>query len=103
MLINKIQFVSLKLDDNSESASKLFQIFSVILPYLHQKLTKGHKCLVHCGSGKSKSVAVIMGYLMKYKQMKMKKAFDYIKTRRECVNPNEGFLDALEYYESTLS
>ena len=101
--MNKIQFVCLELDDNTQSASKLFQIFPVILPYLHQKLKKGHKCLVHCSSGKSRSVSVLVGYLMKYKKMKMNEALDYIRTRRKCINPNEGFLDALEYYESTLT
>ena len=53
------------------------------------------KIVVNCHAGKSRSVAVIIGYCMIYKNMKMKDAYDHIINIKSDIEPNLGFLNTL--------
>jgi hypothetical protein len=61
-----------------------------------------HRVLVHCAMGRSRSATMVIMYLMKKFDISMEIAFRLAKTRREVVDPNEGFLKKLEEYETEL-
>lgn len=62
----------------------------------------GGKVLVHCVAGVSRSATLCIAYLMKYKQMKLKEAHDFVKGKRKIIHPNSGFWEQLIIYERKL-
>ena len=69
----------------------------------------GGKTLVHCIMGISRSVAVCVAYLMRYRGIVGKcnnigaeEAVQYVKERRKYAGPNRGFMVQLLEYEKHL-
>lgn len=54
--------------------------------------------LVHCHAGESRSVAVVMAYIMKTESINCPSAFRRIKTIVPSAFPNEGFREQLKLY-----
>ena len=52
--------------------------------------------LIHCVHGQSRSVAVILAYLL-HKNVKLSTSLDIIKSKRESCNINPGFLSQLSF------
>lgn len=52
--------------------------------------------LVHCSMGISRSVGIVVAYLMKEKNMSYGKAIDYVRKRRPIANPNYSFVQQLK-------
>jgi protein-tyrosine phosphatase len=49
--------------------------------------------------GISRSSTMVIYYLMKRKNFKLKDAIDYVKRRRSFISPNKGFIKILEKIE----
>ncbi|KAK4165516.1 phosphatases II [Cladorrhinum sp. PSN259] len=60
------------------------------------------KVLVHCSAAISRSPAVVVGYLINRRGMRMQEALGVVKGARRVVAPNKGFLGQLEGMESHL-
>ena len=76
-----------------------------ILQYLGECLNfiKGEeKVLVHCMAGASRSATVVIAYLMWIKKWEYEQTFDYVKSKRPIVRPNDGFQDQLKIFEKLL-
>ena len=69
---------------------------------IHQVHTSGGKTLVHCYAGVSRSAAICIAYLMKYKKLTLRQAYEHVKTRRPVIHPNVGFWQQLVHYERKL-
>lgn len=52
--------------------------------------------LVHCGAGKSRSVAVVAAYLCRYAGMSYVEALAFVKARRSGAAPADCFADAVK-------
>ena len=52
-----------------------------------------------CREGKSRSVTLLLGYLIKVERMTLFDAFRRVKGERECARPNKGFLEQLINFE----
>ncbi|EFO62427.1 Dual-specificity protein phosphatase [Giardia lamblia P15] len=59
--------------------------------------------LVHCGVGVSRSALVVIGYLMINKNMSFSDAYALLRSKRPCVNPNDGFVEFLKILDSQLT
>jgi len=70
--------------------------------WIHQAMQSGHKVLVHCVAGVSRSASIVIGYLMIHKGYSLKDARDLTKKKRPCTRPNEAFTKQLEALESSL-
>jgi protein-tyrosine phosphatase len=72
------------------------QNLSVILPealrYIHIAVTRGHKILIHCNAGVSRSGSVLIAYLMASLQIDYKQALSIAQEKRACISPNPGFV-----------
>ena len=55
--------------------------------------------LVHCVEGKSRSPAIVIGYLIGEKHMNFNEAFNLVKSKRSIINPNNNFIKNLKNYE----
>ncbi|XP_019154819.1 PREDICTED: dual specificity protein phosphatase 1-like isoform X4 [Ipomoea nil] len=58
--------------------------------------------LVHCYMGRSRSVTVVVSYLMKKHGMGMSEALELVKSKRPLACPNAGFMLVLQNYEKIL-
>lgn len=71
-----------------------------ILPHIDSSIRFLKKCdgnvLVHCSAGVSRSVSIVVAYLMKEKNMSYIKAIDYVRKRRPVANPNYSFVQQLK-------
>ncbi|KRX09238.1 hypothetical protein PPERSA_05907 [Pseudocohnilembus persalinus] len=56
------------------------------------------KILIHCAHGKSRSASIVIMFLMKSLKWSYKQAHDFVKFRRECIEPNFGFQKQLEQF-----
>lgn len=56
--------------------------------------------VVHCQAGISRSASVCLAYLIKTKGYTLDEAFEFLKSKRNIVGPNFGFLGQLKVYET---
>jgi protein-tyrosine phosphatase len=56
------------------------------------------KILIHCYQGKSRSVAIIMAYLIKFHNMTVAESLDAVKSVRPMACPNNGFMYQLQKF-----
>jgi len=86
-------------DSENEEISKFFEVAHNII----QKAQAEHVAVfVHCNQGISRSASVVIAYLIKYKQMTLKQAWDFTKSKRSVVFPNQGFLAQLIKFEKEV-
>ena len=56
--------------------------------------------LIHCLVGRSRSVTIVMAYLMKYHDMDVDQALKYVVDKRSYANPSITLLNSLrEMYQ----
>ncbi|XP_042894922.1 dual specificity protein phosphatase 19 isoform X2 [Parasteatoda tepidariorum] len=58
--------------------------------------------LVHCNAGVSRAPTIVIAYLMKTNHMALKEAFNFVKSIRPYIRPNDGFMRVLEDYEKEI-
>ena len=59
--------------------------------FLDQAKTSGRGCLVHCMVGASRSVTVVLAFLMEREGMALGDAWALVKQQRTVARPNRGF------------
>ncbi|KAD2394078.1 hypothetical protein E3N88_41055 [Mikania micrantha] len=59
--------------------------------------------LVHCFVGRSRSVTIVVAYLMKKHRMGSSEALNLVKSKRSVAAPNSGFIGQLQRYEKFFS
>ena len=64
---------------------------------------KKNKTLVHCAMGVSRSVSIVIAYLMRAKNMSYNDALTLVKKERSIASPNHGFVKQLMQYEKELA
>ncbi|EGW34320.1 nitrogen starvation-induced protein phosphatase [Spathaspora passalidarum NRRL Y-27907] len=55
--------------------------------------------LIHCSQGVSRSVAIVMSYLMKKYKLNVQQSLHAVKRKCPDVGPNEGFVSQLKLYK----
>lgn len=55
--------------------------------------------LIHCSAGVSRSVTIIIAYLIGNRDMTFDEAFEVVKNKRTEANPNIGFIEQLKNYD----
>ena len=54
---------------------------------------------VHCAMGMSRSASCVIMYIMKKFKIGFEQVFEFVQSRREKIDPNEGFIDKLKELE----
>jgi protein-tyrosine phosphatase len=62
---------------------------------IHNAINNNENILVHCYCGVSRSVIVCIGYFIQYKQMQLFDAFEYIRRKRNMVEPSFNFINLI--------
>ena len=68
--------------------------------FMNIVISNNEKVLVHCMAGVSRSVSLVIYYLMKKHRMTFNQSFSYVKNIRSIANPNDSFKAQLLGYES---
>lgn len=80
--------------------ARLSDHFDRVAVRIHNNRAGG--TLVHCAAGMSRSPALIMAYLMKYKGVTLCQAHHWVRQSRPSICLNAGFWDQLLDYEKRL-
>jgi protein-tyrosine phosphatase len=91
---SKFKYLELKMLDDDVQDVKF--VFSKALEFIHSALISGNKVFVHCFAGVSRSVSLIIYYLMMVRRMPFKTAYAYVKAKRSIIDPGTGFKKQLE-------
>lgn len=70
--------------------------------FIEEARNFNEKVLVHCHAGMSRSVTVILAYLMKYYHHTLDSAYEFVKNRKPNISPNFSFMGQLLEYECSL-
>jgi protein-tyrosine phosphatase len=75
-------------------------LLAIVIPDLvHQYLLNNKvKILFHCYAGISRSSTLAIAFLCMAKGYTLRDAYDLVKKKRPIVNPNKGFVKALQKY-----
>eukprot|EP00795_Rhopilema_esculentum_P012771 gene12771-3503_t len=82
--------------------SDIGQFFDSVGQRIEEAMISKNAVLVHCAAGISRSASLVLGYLMKYKNMTLKDAHSFVKSKRKIIRPNLGFWSQLIDYEHKL-
>ncbi|EXC31440.1 Dual specificity protein phosphatase 1 [Morus notabilis] len=78
------------------------QYFDECCNFIDEAKRSGGAVLVHCIVGKSRSVTVVVAYLMKKHGMSLSEALEHVKSKRPIASPNSGFISQLMEFEKYL-
>jgi protein-tyrosine phosphatase len=68
-----------------------------------EQIEPQQKVFIHCMNGISRSVTLVLYYLMQYKNMTLKSAYEFLSSRREqYTSPNFGFFKQLRRLEKDI-
>lgn len=98
---NKFEYCRLALADNA--TENLQARFEAAWEFLEKvRIREDGSVLVHCQQGVSRSVSMVLSYLMKYYRFSFEVARAMAKEVRAQANPNEGFEKQLRELEERL-
>jgi protein-tyrosine phosphatase len=97
---DKFKYLNINLLDSEKEDIKKY--FSQSYEFIDKAIKNNGNVLVHCHAGVSRSSTILIAYIMKSQKMKLDKILDLMKTKREKVSPNIGFLQQLYQYEKEL-
>ena len=61
------------------------------------------RIFIHCFAGRSRSVAIILAYLMIFHSLSLKSAFHHVRSIRASANPNSHFMHTLKALELEIA
>ncbi|KAI6177684.1 Dual specificity protein phosphatase 22 isoform X2 [Aphelenchoides bicaudatus] len=76
----------------------LYQYFSDAIRFIHEHRMENRNVLVHCLMGVSRSVTLVVAYLITITDMPLDRAHEFVRSRRFFANPNFGFREQLKRY-----
>ena len=98
----EIVYEQFKIDDTTTASQILYENLDKYVNYIHEFVRNGNNFLVHCYDGISRSASIVIAYVMKFKNLDLPGAKEYVTKRRFIVNPNIGFIETLERYNEYL-
>ncbi|TKY56958.1 Protein-tyrosine-phosphatase IBR5 [Spatholobus suberectus] len=76
--------------------------FDEAIQFLEQCEKDKERVLVHCMSGKSRSPAIVIAYLMKSKGWRLAQSYQWVKERRPSVELTQGVYQQLQEFEQKI-
>lgn len=97
----EIEYFDINIEDSKNVDISLY--FDKCREIINNVRNKGENVLVHCYCGVSRSVAIILSYLINM-NMNLKDAFTHVKNirTRQYTLPNLGFFKHLQNYEKKI-
>ena len=96
-----IHYLTLNIRDNV--SENIECIFYKCINYIDEAKEKNGRILIHCYKGVSRSVSVLISYLMYLYKWTYDKAFDFVQLKRPIANPNIGFYLQLKTFHKRIT
>jgi len=95
-----IDWHRLVVDDDEEERISIhfFDVHKII----RDAVSDGKNVMVHCAAGISRSATLVIAYLMIENGWTMREAYNYVKNKRQIIEPNIGFMKQLQGLEYKL-
>ena len=77
-------------------------IFYDAIEFMSDARSKGGKVFVHCVQGMSRSATICCAYMIFTQRISYEAAYQRVKERRACVNPNMTFITQLRLFHKRL-
>ncbi|XP_031419085.1 dual specificity protein phosphatase 22-B isoform X1 [Clupea harengus] len=77
----------------------LTQHFKESIIFMHESRLKGEGCLVHCLAGVSRSVTLVVAYIMTVTGLSWTEALAAVRVARPGAGPNQGFQRQLQEFD----
>lgn len=84
-------FTYMKIDINDDPAEDISRYFDPTANFIHDAITKGGTVFVHCYAGISRSPTIVISYIVQKLGARLEDTYRHVKSRRNIVNPNQGF------------
>ena len=84
---------------NDECGSNLLLYMEGASQFIERHVAIGGSVLVHCQMGISRSSSIVIAYLIRFHQMTLDEAYEYVSRRRPMICPNPGFWHQLGVFE----
>jgi protein-tyrosine phosphatase len=84
-------------DDGIDS---ILPILPTTNAFIRDSILSNNNILIHCMAGISRSVSVVIAFIMDYFNISYDEAYKFVKSKRSCAEPNSKFrseLKSLEY------
>eukprot|EP00899_Mesostigma_viride_P008863 jgi/Mesvir1/17979/Mv09325-RA.1 len=85
-------FEYLEVHCRDRSDEDITKHFATCFDFIDKALGAKQGVLVHCVAGRSRSAAVVLGYMMYRKGYSLEAALSKLRSVRPCIDPNHGFL-----------
>ncbi|CAF3186126.1 unnamed protein product [Rotaria sp. Silwood2] len=92
----------LRININDEPTEQVRPFFQIVFEFIRRHHNLGHSVLIHCQMGISRSATLVIAYLMIDGHKTLGEAFQQVKSVREQIDPNEGFIRQLRELEISL-
>lgn len=76
------------------------EVINLVTDKINEYINKGLKIVIHCHMGISRAPTMIIAYLIRFKKIGFEKAFDFLKSKSDVIDPNAGFLMQLHELET---
>ncbi|XP_015186277.1 PREDICTED: dual specificity protein phosphatase 19 [Polistes dominula] len=74
--------------------SDIFLSVKTCINIIHKN--RHENILIHCNAGVSRSPTIVISYLMTLENMSYDEAYEKVKSKRNCIKPNSGFVEQLK-------
>ena len=90
------------IDEHDNLDTDIKKYFNVTKTIIDQCVSRMQNVLVHCHMGISRSPTIVIHYIMCSMNMSYEEAYAFVKKRRQCVDPNVAFVQALNSVNKKL-
>ena len=80
----------------------ILQYFKDAFDFINDAIALKGKVYIHCVMGISRSASFVIGYLMYVNKLTYNEAYMYVKSKRNIISPNSGFVKQLKQFETIL-
>ncbi|CAD5222065.1 unnamed protein product [Bursaphelenchus xylophilus] len=94
----QIKYKQIHLED--DPSSDLSKHFEECINFIHFYRVANRNVLVHCLMGVSRSATIVIAYIMAITKLDPFDVIGFVTSRRDFINPNEGFLEQLKIYKA---
>ncbi|XP_077979068.1 dual specificity protein phosphatase 19-like [Glandiceps talaboti] len=95
-------FIHLKVPILDLPETDITSYFDQCFKFITEAKQSGGIVLVHCNAGVSRSVSIILAYLMSTEGALLQESLQRLRDVRSKVGPNQGFMKQLEEYEKKV-
>ena len=97
---SNINHLCLNLVDNEEQ--NIIHYFQITNHFIDNIIEKKESLLIHCIAGRSRSVTVLLAYLIYKYKYTVEQAIELVKAKRDIIEPNKNFIRQLNIYYDSL-